>query len=59
MSRSKPALWGGQFSEWDNTNEGGHIFIAVARYLAAHSLTERTPIPSRPFYPTDLDPSAH
>jgi hypothetical protein len=30
-----------QFSEWGNTNEGRHILIAVARYLAAHSPTER------------------
>jgi hypothetical protein len=29
------------FGEWDNTNEGRHILIAVARYLAAHSPTER------------------
>jgi nitrite reductase/ring-hydroxylating ferredoxin subunit len=30
-----------QFNEWGNTNEGRHILIAVARYLAAHSPTER------------------
>jgi hypothetical protein len=30
-----------QFSEWGNTNPGRHILIAVARYLAAHSPTER------------------
>jgi nitrite reductase/ring-hydroxylating ferredoxin subunit len=30
-----------QFDEWGNTNEGRHILIAVARYLAAHSPTER------------------
>jgi hypothetical protein len=30
-----------QFSEWGNTNEGRHTLIAVARYLAAHSPTER------------------
>jgi hypothetical protein len=30
-----------QFEEWGNTNEGRHILIAVARYLAAHSPTER------------------
>ena len=30
-----------QYSEWGNTNEGRHILIAVARYLAAHSPTER------------------
>jgi hypothetical protein len=26
---------------WENTDEGRHILIAVARYLAAHSPTER------------------
>ena len=26
-----------QFGEWGNTDEGRHILIAVARYLAAHS----------------------
>jgi len=30
-----------QFGEWGNTREGSHILIAVARYLAAHSPTER------------------
>jgi nitrite reductase/ring-hydroxylating ferredoxin subunit len=30
-----------QFSEWGNIDEGRHILIAVARYLAAHSPTER------------------
>ena len=30
-----------QFAVWGNTNEGRHILIAVARYLAAHSPTER------------------
>jgi nitrite reductase/ring-hydroxylating ferredoxin subunit len=30
-----------QFEEWGNTTEGRHILIAVARYLAAHSPTER------------------
>jgi hypothetical protein len=30
-----------QFREWGNGNEGRHILIAVARYLAAHSPTER------------------
>jgi nitrite reductase/ring-hydroxylating ferredoxin subunit len=30
-----------QFNEWGNTNEGRNILIAVARYLAAHSPTER------------------
>jgi hypothetical protein len=27
--------------EWGNTDEGRHILIAVVRYLAAHSPTER------------------
>jgi hypothetical protein len=27
--------------QWDNTDAGRHILIAVARYLAAHSPTER------------------
>jgi nitrite reductase/ring-hydroxylating ferredoxin subunit len=30
-----------QFEAWGNTTEGRHILIAVARYLAAHSPTER------------------
>ena len=30
-----------QFREWGNANPGRHILIAVARYLAAHSPTER------------------
>ena len=30
-----------QFGEWDDTDEGRHILIGVARYLAAHSPTER------------------
>jgi hypothetical protein len=30
-----------QFTAWGDTNEGRHILIAVARYLAAHSPTER------------------
>jgi hypothetical protein len=30
-----------QFSAWGNTDAGRHILIAVARYLAAHSPTER------------------
>jgi nitrite reductase/ring-hydroxylating ferredoxin subunit len=30
-----------QFGEWSNTDEGRHILIAVARYLASHSPTER------------------
>jgi hypothetical protein len=31
-----------QFHEWGNRDEGRHILIAVARYLAAHSPTERS-----------------
>jgi hypothetical protein len=31
-----------QFKAWGNTDEGRHILIAVARYLAAHSPTERS-----------------
>ena len=30
-----------QFNVWGPTEEGRHILIAVARYLAAHSPTER------------------
>jgi len=30
-----------QFREWGNCKEGRHILIAVVRYLAAHSPTER------------------
>ena len=30
-----------QFTVWGNTDEGRHILIVVARYLAAHSPTER------------------
>ena len=30
-----------QFGQWGDTREGRHILIAVARYLAAHSPTER------------------
>jgi nitrite reductase/ring-hydroxylating ferredoxin subunit len=30
-----------QFGEWGNSDEGRNILIAVARYLAAHSPTER------------------
>jgi nitrite reductase/ring-hydroxylating ferredoxin subunit len=30
-----------QFKEWNNTPPGRHILVAVARYLAAHSPTER------------------
>jgi hypothetical protein len=38
-----PSLEAGvrQFTEWDNTDGGRHILMAVARYLAAHSPTER------------------
>jgi hypothetical protein len=31
-----------QFTLWGNTDEGRHILIGVARYLAAHSPTERS-----------------
>jgi hypothetical protein len=31
-----------QFGAWGNTDQGRHILIATARYLAAHSPTERT-----------------
>jgi hypothetical protein len=30
-----------QFTAWGNTDSGRHVLIAVARYLAAHSPTER------------------
>jgi hypothetical protein len=30
-----------RFAVWGDTDEGKHILIAVARYLAAHSPTER------------------
>jgi hypothetical protein len=30
-----------QFAVWGNTDEGRHVLIAVVRYLAAHSPTER------------------
>ena len=30
-----------QFHEWGDTDEGRHVLIAVARYLAAHFPTER------------------
>jgi nitrite reductase/ring-hydroxylating ferredoxin subunit len=30
-----------QFTEWDDADAGRHILIAVARYIAAHSPTER------------------
>jgi hypothetical protein len=32
---------GRQFAAWGDSDEGRHILIAVARYLAAHSPTER------------------
>jgi hypothetical protein len=31
-----------QFREWGNGDQGRHILIAVARYLAAHFPTQRT-----------------
>ena len=31
-----------QYSEWGDTDQGRHVLIAVTRYLAAHSPTERT-----------------
>ena len=31
-----------QLGEWGNTDQGRHILIAVARYLAAHSPTKRS-----------------
>ena len=30
-----------QFREWGNCDQARHILVAVARYLAAHSPTER------------------
>ena len=30
------------FEEWDGAEEGRHILIAVARFLAAHAPTERS-----------------
>lgn len=30
-----------QFVEWGNTDQGRHILVAVSRYLASHSPTER------------------
>jgi hypothetical protein len=30
-----------QYRVWGNTNEGRHILIAIAPYVAAHSPTER------------------
>ena len=39
----RPMLEAGvrQFTAWGDTDEGRHILIAVVRYLAAHSPTER------------------
>jgi hypothetical protein len=31
-----------QFGEWGNTDQGRHVLVAVARYLAVHSPTERS-----------------
>jgi hypothetical protein len=31
-----------QFTVWGNSDEGRHILVALARYLAAHSPTERS-----------------
>ena len=36
-----------QFHEWGDTDEGRHVLIAVARYLAAHFPTERASLPDR------------
>ena len=33
-----------QFAAWGETDEGRNILIAVTRYLAAHSPTERAPL---------------
>jgi hypothetical protein len=41
-----------QFGEWGNTEEGRHILIAVARYLAAHSPTERAELQTGRHRPT-------
>ncbi len=30
-----------QYAEWGDSDQGRHILVAVARYLAAHSPTER------------------
>jgi hypothetical protein len=30
-----------QFTAWGNTHAGRHVLVAVARYVAAHSPTER------------------
>ena len=31
-----------QYRAWGDTDQGRHVLVAVARYLAAHSPTERT-----------------
>jgi hypothetical protein len=31
-----------QYEEWGATDQGRHVLIAVARYLAAHAPTERS-----------------
>jgi hypothetical protein len=31
-----------QYQEWGATDQGRHVLIAVARYLAAHAPTERS-----------------
>ena len=36
-----------QITEWDDTDGGRHILIAIARYLAVHSPTERADIARR------------
>jgi hypothetical protein len=38
-----------QFGLWGDTDEGRHILIAVARYLAAHSPTERAALQTAHF----------
>jgi|SRR2546429_1102932 hypothetical protein len=43
-----------QFGEWGNSSEGRHILIAVVRYLAAHSPTERAALQT-----ADICPPAH
>src|SRR5262249_51575410 len=40
-----------QFTVWGDTDEGRHILIAVARYLAAHSPTERAALPTADIAP--------
>jgi hypothetical protein len=31
-----------QYREWGDTDQGRHVLVAAARYLAAHAPTERT-----------------